>query len=119
MGWHELYAGDLDSAWAFYSALFGWIKDEAIDMGERVVYQVFAAAAGSTAIGGMMTRTPEVPQPCWLYYVNVEAIDAAVVRVLAASGQVVSGPMEVSGGSWVVQCLDPQGEMFAMVAPKR
>ena len=54
-----------------------------------------------------------------MYYVNVEAIDAAVVRVLAASAQVVSGPMEMPGGSWVVQCLDPQGEMFVMVAPKR
>ena len=119
VGWHELYAGDLDSAWAFYSALFGWTKDEAIDMGERGVYQLFAAGAGSPAIGGMMTRPPEVPQPCWLYYVNVEAIDAAAARVTAASGQVVSGPMEVPGGSWIVQCLDPQGAMFAMVAPKR
>ena len=62
MGWHELYAGDLDSAWAFYSALFGWIQDEAIDMGEMGAYQLFAATAGSTAIGGMMTRPPEVPQ---------------------------------------------------------
>ena len=77
------------------------------------------AGAGGPAIGGMMTRPPEVPKPCWLYYVNVEAIDAAAARVKAASGQVVSGPMEVPGGSWIVQCLDPQGAMFAMVAPKR
>ena len=119
MGWHELYAGDLASAWPFYASLFGWTKDEAIDMGERGVYQLFAAGAGSAAIGGMMTRPPEVPQPCWLYYVNVDAIDAAAARVTAAFGQVVSGPMEVPGGSWIVQCLDPQGAMFAMVAPKR
>ena len=117
IGWHELYAGDLDSAWSFYSGLFGWTKDEAIDMGAMGVYQLFAA--GGPAIGGMMTRPPEVPKPCWLYYVNVEAIDAAAARVTAASGQVVSGPMEVPGGSWIVQCLDPQGAMFAMVAPKR
>ena len=62
MGCHELYAGDLHSTWAVNSGLFGWTQDEAIDMGEMGAYQLFAATAGSTAIGGMMTRPPEVPQ---------------------------------------------------------
>jgi len=119
MGWHELYAGDLASAWPFYASLFGWTQDEAIDMGKMGVYQMFAVGTGSPAIGGMMTCPPELPMPCWLYYVNVEAIDAAAARATAAGGQVVSGPMEVPGGSWIVQCLDPQGAMFAMVSPKR
>ena len=117
IGWHELYAGDLDRAWAFYSSQFGWTKDQTMDMGAMGVYQLFAA--GGQAIGGMMTRPPEVPQSSWLYYVNVEAIDAAVGRVTSAGGKVVSGPMEVPGGSWIVQCLDPQGAMFALVAPAR
>jgi hypothetical protein len=117
MGWHELYAGDQDRAWAFYSSQFGWTKDQAIDMGAMGVYQLFAA--GGEAIGGMMTKPPEVPQASWLYYVNVAAIDAAVGRVTAAAGHVVSGPMEVPGGMWVAQCMDPQGAMFAMVAPTR
>lgn len=116
-GWHELCAGDLASAWPFYSSLFGWTKDEAFNMGEMGIYQLFAA--GGTVIGGMTTKPPELPQPCWLYYVNVEAIDAAAARVKAASGQLISEPMAVPGGSWVVQCLDPQGAMFAMLAPKR
>jgi predicted enzyme related to lactoylglutathione lyase len=116
-GWHELYAGDLDRAWGFYSGQFGWTKDQAIDLGAMGVYQLFAA--GGEAIGGMMTRPPAVPQACWLYYVNVEAIDAAVGRVTAAGGQVVSGPMEVPGGMWVAQCMDPQGAMFAVVATSR
>ncbi|TIT61247.1 MAG: VOC family protein, partial [Mesorhizobium sp.] len=28
-------------------------------------------------------------------------------------------PMEVPGGSWVVQCQDPQGAHFALMAPVR
>jgi uncharacterized protein len=28
-------------------------------------------------------------------------------------------PLAVPGGQWIVQCLDPQGAMFAMVAPER
>jgi predicted enzyme related to lactoylglutathione lyase len=41
-GWHELYAGDLDREFAFYSQLFGWTKDRAIDMGAMGTYQTFA-----------------------------------------------------------------------------
>jgi uncharacterized protein len=29
------------------------------------------------------------------------------------------GPMEVPGGSWVVQALDPQRALFAMVGPRK
>ncbi len=119
VGWHELYAGSLDSAWGFYSGLFGWTKDEAVDMGPMGTYQTFAPATGAPAIGGMMTRPPEVPQACWMYYINVEAIDAAAARATAAGGQVLNSPMEVPGGSWIVNCLDPQGAAFSMVAPKR
>jgi hypothetical protein len=117
VGWHELAAGDLASAWTFYSGLFGWTRDQAIDMGEMGTYQLFAA--GGPAIGGMMSKPPQVPQAGWLYYINVDAIDAAVARAAAGGGQVVNGPMQVPGGSWIAQCIDPQGAMFAMVAPAR
>ena len=30
-----------------------------------------------------------------------------------------NGPMQVPGGSWIVNGLDPQGAMFALVAPKK
>ena len=33
VGWHELYAADLDAAFAFYAKLFGWTKAEHHDMG--------------------------------------------------------------------------------------
>jgi hypothetical protein len=67
----------------------------------------------------MMTRMPETPAPFWLYYFNVEAIDAAMRRVTEAGGKLIMGPMEVPGGSWIAQGLDPQGLIFAMVAPVR
>lgn len=117
--WNELLADDLDSAWAFYSSLLGWTRDTAIDMGPLGTYQLFAAAAGQPAIGGMMTRTPDVPAARWEHYIAVPAIDAAADRVRAAGGQVLMGPMEVPGGSWVINCLDPQGARFSLVAPGR
>jgi len=111
IGWHELIAADGDQAWAFYSELFGWQKAE-VNKSSVGAYQQFSVA-GQT-IGGMMTKPPTVPECCWLYYFNVGDIDAAVKRVKANGGQLLSGPMEVLGRNWIVQCADPQGAMFAL-----
>jgi uncharacterized protein len=81
------------------------------------VYQIFAID-GAPA-GGMMTKMPELPAPFWLYYFNVEAVDAAAARVKNGGGKIANGPLEVPGGSWIVQCFDPQGAMFALVGSKR
>ncbi len=116
-GWRELHAGDGVSAFAFYSGLFGWTKDQAMDMGPMGVYQIFAV--GGVAKGAVMTKTAEMPAPAWLYYFNADDIDAAAGRVASNGGTIINGPHEVPGGMWIVQCLDPQGAMFALVGPRR
>jgi hypothetical protein len=113
-GWRELYAGELNAAFAFYSKLFGWTKDQAVDMGAMGVYQLFAT--GGPAVGGMMTKPPSLPRPVWTYYFNVAGVKAAIARVEAGGGKVINGPHQVPGGHWIVQCLDPQGAMFALVS---
>ncbi|GBQ31397.1 VOC family protein [Gluconacetobacter azotocaptans] len=117
VGWHELLARDRQSAFAFYADLFGWALGEAVDMGEMGIYQIFTI--GGEPAGGMMTRAAAMPAPFWLYYVNVDGIDAAIGRVREAGGRVANGPHQVPDGSWIVQCLDPQDCMFALVAPTR
>jgi len=117
IGWRELYAAEWKSAFAFYEKLFGWTKADAIDMGPMGTYQLFAT--GAQPVGGMMTKPDAVPVPNWGYYINVEAIDAAAARVKAAGGSILNGPHEVPGGQWIIQCLDPLGAYFALVAPKR
>ena len=117
IGWYELYAGNGEQAFAFYSGLFGWSKREAMDMGPMGVYQLFAT--DGDAVGGIMTKPKEVPAPMWLYYINVDDIEAAEKRVKDNRGKVLNGPMQVPGGSWILQCSDPQGAMFALVGPKR
>jgi predicted enzyme related to lactoylglutathione lyase len=115
-GWRELHAGDWGSAFAFYSGLFGWTKAEAIDMGPMGTYQLFAT--GEAPAGGMMTKPQAEPHPYWLYYFNVDGIDAAAERVKDKKGEVLSGPHQVPGGSWIIQCRDPQVAMFALVSPR-
>jgi predicted enzyme related to lactoylglutathione lyase len=116
IAWHELMAADGDKAFAFYEGQFGWTRDEAIDMGPMGRYQLFAA--GGRAIGGIMTKPAEVPMPSWGYYIRVDGIAPALERLKAGGAQVINGPMEVPNGDWVVQAIDPQGAMFALVGPK-
>lgn len=116
IGWHELMAGDGEKAFDFYAGLFGWTRDVAMDMGPMGKYQLFAV--DGQAIGGMMTKPAEVPMPFWGYYWRVDAIGSALERLKAGGAQVVNGPMEVPGGDWIVQAMDPQGAMFALVGPK-
>ncbi|MBB2202953.1 VOC family protein [Gluconacetobacter tumulisoli] len=117
VGWHELLAQERKSAFAFYADLFGWAPGEAVDMGEMGMYQIFTI--GGVPAGGIMTRTATMPAPFWLYYFNVDHIDAAIGRVRKAGGHITSGPHQVPGGSWIVQCVDPQDCTFALVAPMR
>jgi predicted enzyme related to lactoylglutathione lyase len=116
VGWNELYAVDWEKAFAFYCDMFGWRKDRAVDMGAMGVYQLFAH--GEHAIGGMMNKSAQMPKPCWTYYFNVDNIDAAVERAKAGGGQIINGPMQVPGGSWIAQAIDPQGAMFALVGTR-
>ncbi len=115
VAWHELHSRDWEKAFAFYEGLFGWQKQEAIDMGPTGTYQIFSI--GGTPSGGMMNN-PDAPAAFWLYYFAVDNIDAAVGRLTDAGGKVINGPMEVPGGMWVINALDPQGAMFALVGPR-
>ena len=117
IGWRELYAADGASAFDFYAGQFGWTKAEALDMGPMGIYQLFAT--GGDPVGGMMNKPAQIPAPAWLFYFNVEAVDAAVARVTAQGGEILMGPHQVPGGSWIVQGRDPQGATFALVGPSR
>ncbi len=114
--WHELYSGPTEATFAFYQGLFGWTKDEVHDLGPMGAYQLFSNQDGQ--VGGMMQKPDNVPAPCWLYYVRVGDIDAAAARVRGGGGQVLNGPMEVPGGDWVLQGIDPQGAMFCLMGKK-
>src|SRR5262245_34846874 len=111
------YAGDLDREFAFYSRLFGWTKDRAIDMGSIGTYQTFAT--GGEPCGGMMNGCAQVPAPAWNHYIAVESVAKATDRAQSRGAQVLHGPAEVPGSAWIVQARDPQGAPFAMVSAQK
>jgi len=114
VGWHELFAGNWEKAFAFYRAAFDWQKADA-DYGPMGTYQMFST--GGRTIGGMFTKPAEASIPFWLYYFDIGDIDAAAGRVKTGGGQILEDPLEVPGG-WIVRCIDPQDAMFALMGKR-
>ena len=115
-GWHELHTKDWEAALAFYRGQFGWDEAEAMDMGSMGTYLLFNFGSGE-AVGGMFNES-DAPRPYWLYYFNVDDIEAAGKRVKANGGDMMMEPHQVPTGDWIIQARDPQGAMFALVGPK-
>ena len=119
IGWHELYTTDLGAGFDFYKNLFGWTKVNDMDMGAMGSYRIFDEGNhNEMGDGGMMTKPPHVPVSNWGFYFCVDAIGAAIDRVKAGGGKVLNGPMQVPGGSWIINGQDPQGAMFSLVSSK-
>lgn len=117
--WLELMTTDWQAASKFYQELFNWQPSEAMDMGPGMgTYQMFNR--GSRMLGGMMNKPKEMAHvpPHWGIYFRVPDINAAVDRVKANGGQVINGPMEVPGGDWILNGIDPQGAAFSLHAKK-
>ena len=116
--WHELATSDWETAFDFYSDLFGWVKTESMDMGPGLgVYQMYGWK-GRT-IGGMFNMPASVPGPSyWMPYAKIPDAKLAASVITQASGQVINGPMEVPGGDWITQGIDPQGAVFSVHSVK-
>ncbi|MBT9332620.1 VOC family protein [Paracidobacterium acidisoli] len=118
VGWHELLTDDAEKAFAYYAKHYGWEKDYAHDMGAMGVYQTFRTNTPRYT-GGMMSISrpgiPEGTQPRWIFYFTVDDIDGAQKRVTDAGGTITLPPMDVPGGSRVMQAVDDQGCAFALM----
>jgi predicted enzyme related to lactoylglutathione lyase len=111
--WHELATTDWKGALDFYSAVFGWEKMAEHDMGAMGKYVLF----GSNGVqrGGIFNKPAEYPGgPAWLGYVRVKDVNETAKKAKGARATLVNGPMEVPGGDWIAQFVDPYGAMFAV-----
>ncbi len=122
VGWHELNTTDHESAWKFYSELFGWRHTTSMDMGpEWGTYFMFGHPDDpeDRSAGGMFDAAKHTGMPPkWLYYVNVPEMAPTVERITAHGGKIIVPPTDVPGGGQSAQALDPQGTHFAFFAIK-
>lgn len=94
--WYELMTTDMKAAEAFYKKVVGWTS----------------------------SAFENSPQPYTMFHRSADApvapdITSATERITANGGQILNGPMEVPGGDWVVNAMDPQGAAFALHSKKK
>jgi uncharacterized protein len=117
--WNELMTPDPDAAVHFYSQRFGWVKDGEMDMGPMGNYQ-FLRHSEKGMLGAVMPMIQGgAPLPAWVHYFRVADIDDAAAAVTANGGQVLNGPIEVPGGDFSMNAIDPQGANFALVGKRK
>lgn len=115
--WNELSTTDPDGAIAFYSRHFGWSQEGDMDMGEMGKYR-FIQHSG-VGIGAVMPKMPQMPVSLWTYYIGVDDIDRAATAIESGGGSILNGPMEIPGGEYALNAMDPQGASFGLVGPRK
>lgn len=119
IGWHELMTTDFHAAFDFYRALFGWELGSDMDVGGGMLYRLYRR--NGRDLGGMFNRMPGMEQipPNFGLYVRVDDVNDAVEMVKLNGGQIANGPMEVPGGTWIANCIDPQGVVISVMGERK
>lgn len=118
--WNELATADPEAAKRFYSALFGWVPDGDMDMGELGKYEFWKVGdERGHMIGAVMPLMPGMPMPAWSFYFRVADIDAAVHQITGNGGQILQEPVEIPGGEYSLMALDPQGAAFGLLGARK
>jgi predicted enzyme related to lactoylglutathione lyase len=111
--WHELMTSDYQKAFDFYSALFGWNRTTAMDMGGGNMYQLFGQ--GEAQYGGMFNKMPgmESMPPFWLVYIHVDDVAKAVAIATKNGAFIQRERQEIPGGTIAI-LGDSTGAGFAL-----
>ena len=105
--WYELMTPDPAGAARFYGAVVGWTIAADRD-----------PAAGDVGLGAVMPLMDGYPVPVWNFYIGVDDIDRAHAAVKANGGTITNEPMEIPGGEYAMNAIDPQGAAVGFVGPR-
>ena len=113
--WYELITTDIEAAKAFYTNVVGWDARDASmpDM----AYNLFTV--GEASVSGLTNLREEArgmgAKPCWIGYVGVDDLDAAVDRVNRLGGAVHVPPTDVLNVGRFSIVADPQMATLALL----
>ena len=110
--WHVLNTKDVASAATNYRDLFGWEVSDRIEKVANVAFRQFAWGEGGLSVGAFadIAGRPGV-HPHWLFFFEVDSLDAAIAAARAGGGLVLD-PVVAPSGERVCVCDDPQGAAF-------
>jgi predicted enzyme related to lactoylglutathione lyase len=113
----EIPFDDKARATKFYSSVFGWKLTEFPEMSyvmaETTAIDDSQQPKEPGAInGGLFQRPKEAPHPT--LYVGVESIDAALKKIEAAGGKVVTPNTPIPGMGAFARVSDPEGNVIGL-----
>lgn len=115
--WYELMTSDSDAARDFYRAAIGWEIGEPVE-GPVDYRHIRRSDAGDA--GGVLALSAEMvangARPCWLPYLGVPDVDAAVAAITAEGGKLLMPRMTIDVGSFAL-VSDPQGAPLYVMTP--
>jgi uncharacterized protein len=116
--WYELMTGDAAGAKAFYEAVVGWtLTPGTPEMGG---YGFITNPDGGMT-GGVLTLSDEMcehgARPCWMGYIGVDDVDAALVAVEYAGGKVLMPAHDVPTAGRMAMVADCCGAPFYIMTP--
>ncbi len=112
--WRELLTPEPAASKAFYAQLFGWSFDDRPVPGMGT-YTVLLN--GAREVGGLMKHPRGLPEACWGGYADIDDVDAATARALAAGGQLCVPLMDIPEVGRVSGLCDPGGAIFYPFRP--
>jgi uncharacterized protein len=105
----EIGCRDRAAGAAFYSALFDW---DAADGGDSTAFTTNAGRG----IDGHLAALGHEPHAYTIFYVEVDDLDATLVRATALGATTLVGPVAIPDGAfaWI---RDPQGTTIGVIQP--
>lgn len=118
--WYELMTTDPEGAAKFYGDVVGWkVTGGGGAQGGGIDYRHIVRDDGGSG-GGVLAITDDMAKggarPCWLGYIYVPDVDAAVAAIEADGGKVLMPKMVIEVGSMAL-VTDPEGVPFYVMTP--
>jgi len=112
----EIHADDPVRARSFYEKTFGWTFSEFAGAEYWVITTGPPDQPGIN--GGLVRRRGAIDGTSVIAYVctvQVDAVDAAVKKVVDAGGISVVPKMAIPGVGWLAYCKDTEGNIFGLM----
>jgi hypothetical protein len=117
--WHELLTTTPAASRRFYGELFGWeFEKPGIDIGFGKDSSYMLIRHEGQLIGGMIDANAlnrEVNISQWVTVMSVNDIEAAVRRVTASGGEVLTAPTDVGSRGTMAVVTGPDGALISLV----
>ncbi len=110
----EIPADEPERALAFYAAVFGWQHRTWQEEGCVPYHLLTTGPDDQPGIHGGLVERQEPAHPLSIT-IDVDDVDAAVERVVAAGGQLAMPKMAVPGIGWLAYFFDPEHNCLGMM----